>query len=787
MDRLKRARGLIASGDYSGAMHEYMAIDKRHPDYESALCGIAVVHIAEDRPVDATECMDEVRRVRPEAAYPYGIGGAISEEIGNPIDTMALYEAMLSTDPSEAATYVRKARLLLSVGLEKESAQVVRKCAKVANLKVDTPMAADRLNSIFASVDMGQKPAIRLGDSAVFVPGLRAVLDRAVGDELRGSDQTDWDAVRLGGIDEKNKAVEEMSRQIKPNLDPDTFCVMGTFLYDVGRTYESLACYERAIEQSPGNMQYYGHKLVVLQDAGDDAGIAKCVDKALKTTPNDEYHAKVQKNMRMWRDMWDDDKRNKFVVAGITRSTKWHIARRKHAAPDQAYRSPHANESARGLIRIPPWMIEAADGGAGAARRDEPRGRAGAPPARRPRSKQTAPMPAGPENLDALLARAAKMAADGKPDKTMSEYKKAERQSPLDERVLCGMTLVYMWRGHDNKAHEYVDKLRAVRPDATYLHGITGMRWDEWWMRNVTLACHGFSHGIEGFQWNMHDVPIKEYDKMLAADPGEVSAYVRKALILHFKGMEKECTDTVKACLGARWSGRESPKEKKRLREMGQSIEKNGRVAFKSHDSATFLPGLWEMLDVAFGPDQSSSEQKSDFEGIRLAGEGDLQECLEEAERDIEERPRSAASWYAKGMLLAEGGRIDEAAACYERAGELEPDKMLAYSRRAQLLADEGDAQGALECLNAALSIKPREYKQSRFKDELFDARDWLKAAGRWPPVRSSRIMGDMVRWAAGRRSKLASFGNSDPEGPLFPPGLVGAQMGAGRPGAGRR
>lgn len=772
MDRLERARDLIAGGDYSGAMREYAAISKKHPDYEKSLCGVALAHILQGKLAEAARCWIEVNRLRPEAAYPCGMAGATSGEIGSPENTVALYDVMISRDPSDAAAYVRKAQVLLGRGLEKEGAKVMRECAKVANLKVDTPMAADRLNAIFESMDAGRRPAIRLGDLAVFVPGLRAVLDMVIGDELRGSDQADLDAVRLGGMDEKSEAVEEMSRRVKSRPDPDALCTMGTFLYDAGRTPEAMACYERAIEQSPGNMQYYGHKLVVLQDAGDEAGIAECVGKALRTAPKDEYHAKIKRNMRTWRDIWASGEINHFTVAGIARAAKWHVARRKRA-PDQEYRSPRAAKSARGPILIPAIHDTY---GAGAARKDGPRGRAGAQSARRP-TKRPEPAPAVPENLDALLAKAAKMASDGKPNKAMSEYKKAEKQHPADERVLCGMTLVYLWRDHDNKAHDYAEKLEAVRPDATYLHGITGMRWDGWWMRNVTLARLGFSGGIDGFQWRMHDASLESYDKMLAADPGEVSAYVRKALILHSKGMEKECADTIKECLAARWSGRESPKERKRLREMGRSIEKSGRVKFKSHDTATFLPGLWEMLDIAFGPDQgglSGRGGEPDLEGFRLAGEGDLQECLEEADRGIKERPSSAEPWYAKGMLLAEGGRIAEALACYERAGELEPDKMRAYSRKACLLADEGDANGAIECLNAALSIKPRDYKQSLFKDELFDALGWLEAAGRWPPAKPSRVLGDMVRWAAGRRSKLASFGrDSEPAGPLFPPGMI--------------
>ena len=752
-----RAARLVADDRYEEALREYQAISKTSPNNERALCGMALVHLAEGRFDDAAECLKEIREARPEAAYPYGIIGALAAEINNHDDAMALYDLAISADPSEAATYVRKAQILFDEGLEKECADVIRGCAKVANLYADTPMAADRLNAMFESVNAGQRPAMRISDSAVFIPGLSALLDRAVGYLMRGPDRADFDAVRLGGMDEKAEALETLGEGITARHDPGAFCMMGEFFHDMGRTSDSLSCYQRAIEQSPGDMLYYGYKLVVLQDSGDRAGIAECLDEALKATPKDEQNAEAQQRMRRWRDMRDGGQKGNFIVDGIESSIKRHVARRKRAPPPARVAASRTAKPGRGSIRSPTKIIDMLDGGTAGGRADSrPRGRAGAPSAGRSRSKRRESAVSGIENVEVLLARAAKMIADGKPRKAMDEYRKAEKQSPRDERVLCGMTLVYVWRGQYGRMFECAEKLLAVRPGAAYAHGIFGMYYDE---------------------WGAPDGALKRYDEMLEADPGEASAYARKALDLHYMGREKESSQTIRECLGVAWSGRESPREKRRLREMGRSLEKNGRVAFKAHDSVTFFPGLWEMLDIAFGPDPASSgEREPDFEGVRLVGKGDLRECMEWVERTIEARPRSAMPWCIKGLLLVEDGRAAEAITCYERAAEIDPGEMAAYSGKAILLADEGDLKGALECIEAATSREPPNDRCADMQEDLKYVYGRLLEEGEWPQTKSSQAIGDIVQWAAGRRAKAlgerASRGGRAGE-PLFPPGLV--------------
>ena len=772
MDDFEKARFLIAGGDYMAAMRQYEMAEKQSPGDERVLCGVALVHLMENRLGEAAECMTKILEARPDAPYPCGIIGAIASENHSAGDAKIMYDAMMLADPSEAAAYVRKAQILLGEGLEKESADVIRECAKISDPRTDTPMEAERLSRILESVKAGRAPALRAIDSVAFVPGLSALLDRAIGDWLPRL-RISLEEVKLGGAKERADAVKILSGALEARPDPGALCVLGELLHDLERTSDSVACYERAMKQSPGDMMHYVYKIGVLQEAGDDAGAAECLDEALKTTPKDEPNAELQKMLRLRRDVPGKNP-SSFSAEGMASAVKWHVARRRRFPPQAGSPAPRAAELARDPGRKGKTVER---GGADAAfarkaflrMRKQIDERHSGKPAKSRRAKS--PEVPFEQDPDAALARAAAMFADDEPDEAMREYEKAEKQSPLDERVLCGMALAHMWRGNRDKIAEYVKQLRAVRPGAGYPHGITGIFMDELGSQDFALRC---------------------YDLMIAADPGEVSAYVRKAMILRRKGMEKECSDTIKECLDARWSGRESPKEKRRLREMGENAAKGERIAFKTHDSGTFLPGLWEMLDLAFGPDRISPDGpdgKSDFEGIRLAGKGDLQAGLEWAEHAYGGGPQSALTWSTKGMLLAEDGRVDEAVACYERAAELDPGGTLPYSCKANLLADEGNLKGARECIREALSYAPPNPACAGLQEELAGVLKALESGGEWPQVRSSQVVMGRIRWAAGRRSKKPGGRGRRRAGgteSLFPAGGAERRK-SGRLRAGRR
>ena len=369
---------------------------------------------------------------------------------------------------------------------------------------------------------------------------------------------------------------------------------------------------------------------------------------------------------------------------------------------------------------------------------------------RGPRLITRPPVPASVD-ADRALARAARTLAYGKIREAVREYEEIARKHPLNERAACGLGLASVCDGHYHDMLSLARRALLANPGAAYPHGITGTVHEDWYLL---------------------DDPLPHYERMLSADPGEVSAYVRKARLLQRDGKEKECAQAISDCLDADWSGRESPREAKRVREMGACADRGRRVEFKALDGAAFIPGLWEALDVAFGPDAGGTDDP-DYEGVRLAGRGDLRGCLARADRAIEGDSRSAEPWCIKGDLLAEDGRAAEAVACYDRAVEIDPDMARAHRGKAILLFDGGDREGAAECLRDALYTDPDAEWSPDMRD-LCEALDCLESGVGWPRATAERAAAERIRWAAGRRAKTRVEADGAPGGRArFPPGLL--------------
>lgn len=329
--------------------------------------------------------------------------------------------------------------------------------------------------------------------------------------------------------------------------------------------------------------------------------------------------------------------------------------------------------------------------------------------------------------------RARYLVAKNRYDEAMREYEKMLEASPRDERAICGMALASMSRLQIDDVISYMEGILLARPGAAYPHGITGMALHDDGRLDDALAC---------------------YERMLSADPGEASAYVRKAQILHSQGREQECAEAVAACASAPLSGRESPKEKSRLRELGRRVSGGEPPGFRFEDNGTFLPGLWELLDVLFGPEPPGPEDEFDFDGVRLAGRGDYAECMAGLDAIIATRPVPSA-WCMKGMLLSGRYRAGEALDCYDGAIEAYPGEILAYASKAELLADGGDEEGAAECVRAALRAKPSNPRAARLQRSLQAVHEYIEHHGRHPETDSLSRAGELGRWAARRRAGI--------------------------------
>ena len=344
---LARAARLVSDGEYEKALRIYESACEAAPRDERGRCGKALAFMLMDEQSKAAECMQGVADELPEAAYPHGVIGSIMEEAGDLDAAMICYDAMIELEPYEASAYVRKARILQDVGFDAECAREIENGTGACEFDWESPRSAERLGDIFGDVIAGRRPVFRASDTAAFMPGLRGLLDKAVGRGLPARKYPDIGAFALAGSEERAEAIW-MADQVLAE-DPaaiGVLCLKGDLLADDGRADEARACYERAIGEKPGSMAGYEHKLILLQDAGDRAGIIECLDAAIGVAPDSEDDARGQESMRYWRGVFGSDERAAFGSFPNSSGVEWHLARRRERTTyQQAVRAATAGHA----------------------------------------------------------------------------------------------------------------------------------------------------------------------------------------------------------------------------------------------------------------------------------------------------------------------------------------------------------------------------------------------------------------------------------------------------------
>ena len=91
------------------------------PDDERGYCGVALALWRMGRHQDIADCMRDLIRVRPDAAYAHGFMGAAVEKKGAHKDAMACYERMLEIGPDDAAARFRRGLLMYPTGRTKNN------------------------------------------------------------------------------------------------------------------------------------------------------------------------------------------------------------------------------------------------------------------------------------------------------------------------------------------------------------------------------------------------------------------------------------------------------------------------------------------------------------------------------------------------------------------------------------------------------------------------------------------------------------------------------------------
>lgn len=357
---LARARDLVAARRYDEALDEYGAAARISPYEERAYCGMALVLIAAGRPHDAVESMYSVLEIRPGAAYPRGVMGAIMEELGILDDALEYYDEMIDAGSPDAAAYVRKAQLLQHLGRTGACARTLEACRAAQLPGCALPKARERLKEILGGA--GQKPAFRSGDRIMFVPGLEEALRVALGERVPGGSLPERAAgpLLLAGRQERADILVllEAGLQDTPG-SPGMLCARGLILEEDGRAGEALASYDRAIEAEPGYMAAYVQKCVLLLDEGDKRGVAKCVRAALRAEPEHELDVRMQEDLRGWENVTGSRALSRFTAtsnrgAVIHHAAKWLEGYRAPPVRRRARRRPkHRRMSGRGMAWEP--------------------------------------------------------------------------------------------------------------------------------------------------------------------------------------------------------------------------------------------------------------------------------------------------------------------------------------------------------------------------------------------------------------------------------------------------
>ena len=335
---LERAARLVAGERYREAVTEYENVIRSSPGNERAYCGMILIMIIMDAPERAMEGLSMSAWLRPDSPYPHGVMGTIMEETNFIDEALECYDRMIAGEPAEASAYVRKAQILLERGKKDACADVMRACGRAARPELETPRGAERLRALLEDVEAGRTPAFMTRDDAVFMPGLRCLLDRAVGKKVPSETAPNATGIVLAGGTERAAAIAAADRVLES--DPgsaEDWCEKGVLLSEDGRAHEALACYDRAIGMEPGMMTVHAEKIVLMQDAGDRAGMKECLRRAAEAEPSDAVNAEMQRGLRAWLKMTDRTGPARFRSATNADATRHHVARRVgHGGPAAA-------------------------------------------------------------------------------------------------------------------------------------------------------------------------------------------------------------------------------------------------------------------------------------------------------------------------------------------------------------------------------------------------------------------------------------------------------------------
>lgn len=298
---LAKAVEIAVARRFSASDSKYSAAAAAAPRDERGRCGLALAHMDMGRPGWVIDDMEAVLRARPGAAYPHGVIGMAMQEAGRWREALASYESMISADPSEASARAKKAQLLLVLGERGAATEAAADLAGTPLSGREYPREAARLRAVSADASVGRPPRFRSDDDAFILPGLRELLDMAVGPEVPGC--PDLDGIIAAGATDLGAAAARADRELAARPGSvEALLAKGAVMADAGEAAGAAACYDAALGIEPGNMRAHSAKAVAIHDGGDLEGALECLGSACRARPTGRNSAHTRKILRAWRD-----------------------------------------------------------------------------------------------------------------------------------------------------------------------------------------------------------------------------------------------------------------------------------------------------------------------------------------------------------------------------------------------------------------------------------------------------------------------------------------------------
>ena len=183
----------------------------------------------------------------------------------------------------------------------------------------------------------------------------------------------------------------------------------------------------------------------------------------------------------------------------------------------------------------------------------------------------------------------------------------------------------------------------------------------EYWM-NTALA---FSHNGSNVE------AISAYDEVLKIDPGNVSAWRRKALEFQVLGKENESTQAYERALGL----------------MDEDLKRN------PEDAKTWYLKSLTLEDLGKPQESLKSQEKA----------------LQIYNRSLEQDPKNVSSWRGKAEILYRMGKTDEGLQALDNALEINPEDLDLLSRKGEFLEFDGRYNESLEVFDRLLELMPAD------------------------------------------------------------------------------